>query len=71
MSLTAWRGMASAAIRHTSAVDEFQCCVDKTYEGLNSVAALVNDMLVFGKAMQEHDRNLRPCYMVAGRGACG
>uniref|UniRef100_A0A3P9K9H2 Gypsy retrotransposon integrase-like protein 1 n=1 Tax=Oryzias latipes TaxID=8090 RepID=A0A3P9K9H2_ORYLA len=43
-----------------SAQDEFQRRVDETYEGLDGVAAIVDDVLVFGKTKQEHDRNLRP-----------
>lgn len=42
-----------------SAQDEFQRRVDETYEGLTGVAAIVDDVLVFGKTRQDHDRNLR------------
>ncbi|KAK7938626.1 hypothetical protein WMY93_001952 [Mugilogobius chulae] len=43
----------------SSAQDEFQRRVDETYEGLRGVAAIVDDILVFGKTKQEHDENLR------------
>lgn len=39
--------------------DEFQRRVDETYEGLRGVACIVDDIVVFGKAKQEHDTNLR------------
>ncbi|CAI5681852.1 unnamed protein product [Oreochromis niloticus] len=42
-----------------SAQDEFQRRVDETYEGLRGVAAIVDDVLVFGATKQEHDDNLR------------
>lgn len=42
-----------------SAQDEFQRRVDETYKGLEGVAAIVDDILVFGKTKQDHDRNLR------------
>lgn len=42
-----------------SAQDEFQKKVDMTYEGLSGVAAIVDDILVFGKTAEEHDENLR------------
>uniref|UniRef100_A0A3P9BYY5 Caspase-8 n=1 Tax=Maylandia zebra TaxID=106582 RepID=A0A3P9BYY5_9CICH len=42
-----------------SAQDEFQRRVDETYEGLRGVAAIVDDVLVFGETKQEHDDNLR------------
>lgn len=42
-----------------SAQDEFQRRVDETYEGLTGVAAIVDDILVFGKTKLEHDNNLR------------
>lgn len=42
-----------------SAQDEFQRKIDETYEGLDGVAAIVDDILVFGKTKEEHDANLR------------
>lgn len=42
-----------------SAQDEFQRRVDETYEGLSGVAAIVDDVLVFGKTKLDHDRHLR------------
>lgn len=42
-----------------SAQDEFQRRVDETYEGLRGVAGIVDDIVVFGKTKEEHDRNLR------------
>lgn len=46
-----------------SAEDEFQRKIDETYEGLDSVAAIVDDILVFGKTKEEHDANLRTVLM--------
>lgn len=43
----------------SSAQDEFQRRVDETYEGLKGVAAIVDDILVFGRTKEEHDENLR------------
>ena len=42
-----------------SAQDEFQRKVDETYEGLQGVTAIVDDILVYGKSKEEHDSNLR------------
>lgn len=42
-----------------SAQDEFQRRVNETYEGLKGVAAIVDDILVFGRDKKEHDTNLR------------
>lgn len=42
-----------------SAQDEFQRRVDETYEGLEGVACIMDDIVVFGKTKEEHDRNLR------------
>ena len=42
-----------------SAQDEFQRRVDETYEGLQGVAGIVDDIVVFGKTRKEHDSNLR------------
>lgn len=41
-----------------SAQDEFQRRVDETYEGLQGVTAIVDDVLIFGKTKAEHDQNL-------------
>lgn len=41
-----------------SAQDEFQRKIDETYEGLHGVAAIVDDILVYGATREEHDRNL-------------
>lgn len=41
-----------------SAQDEFQRKIDETYEGLNGVMAIVDDILIFGKTKAEHDENL-------------
>ncbi|KAI2650666.1 Retrovirus-related Pol polyprotein from transposon 17.6 [Labeo rohita] len=43
-----------------SAQDEFQRRVNETYEGLKGVAAIVDDILVYGRDKEEHDTNLRP-----------
>lgn len=42
-----------------SAQDEFQRRVNETYEGLKGVAAIVDDILVFGRDKEEQDTNLR------------
>ncbi|KAK9513152.1 hypothetical protein VZT92_026713 [Zoarces viviparus] len=42
-----------------SAQDEFQRRVDEAYEGLQGVAAIVDDILVYGRTKEEHDANLR------------
>ncbi|KAJ8382941.1 hypothetical protein SKAU_G00037190 [Synaphobranchus kaupii] len=44
---------------HRMAQDKFQRRVDERYEGLDGVAAIFDDILVFGKTEQEHDRRLR------------
>ncbi|RXN04788.1 crumbs -like protein [Labeo rohita] len=46
-----------------SAQDEFQRKTDETYERLNGVAAIVDNILVFGKTEEEHDANLRAMLM--------
>ena len=42
-----------------SAQDEFQRRVDETYEGLDGVTAIVDDVLVFGQIRAEHDQRLK------------
>lgn len=42
-----------------SAQDKFQRRVNETYEGLKGVAAIVDDILVFGRDKEEQDTNLR------------
>lgn len=42
-----------------SAQDIFQRKINETYEELNGVAAIVDDILVFGRTKEEHDENLR------------
>ncbi|KAL6462444.1 hypothetical protein MHYP_G00288660 [Metynnis hypsauchen] len=42
-----------------SAQDEFQRRVDEAYEGLQGIAAIVDDILVYGRTKEEHDVNLR------------
>ncbi|KAI2650239.1 Retrovirus-related Pol polyprotein from transposon 17.6 [Labeo rohita] len=42
-----------------SAQDVFQQKIDEIYEGLPGVVAIVDDVLVYGKTKEEHDRNLR------------
>ena len=42
-----------------SAQDEFQRRVDEAYEGLPGVAAIVDDILVYGRTKEEHDASLR------------
>ena len=42
-----------------SAQDEFQRRVDEAYEGLQGIAAIVDDILVYGRTKEEHDANLR------------
>ncbi|KAL6471840.1 hypothetical protein MHYP_G00204900 [Metynnis hypsauchen] len=41
-----------------SAQDEFQWRVDEAYEGLQGIAAIVDDILVYGRTKEEHDTNL-------------
>uniref|UniRef100_A0A674NI52 Gypsy retrotransposon integrase-like protein 1 n=1 Tax=Takifugu rubripes TaxID=31033 RepID=A0A674NI52_TAKRU len=41
-----------------SAQDEFQRRVDETYEDLQGVTAIVDDILIFAKTKEEHDKNL-------------
>ncbi|RXN31466.1 Retrovirus-related Pol poly from transposon [Labeo rohita] len=41
-----------------AAQDEFQRKIDETYEGLNGVMAIVDDILIYGKTKAEHDENL-------------
>ena len=42
-----------------SAQDDFQRVIDESYEGLEGLAAIVDDILVYGKTREEHDSNLR------------
>ncbi|KAK7933266.1 hypothetical protein WMY93_004162 [Mugilogobius chulae] len=42
-----------------SAQDEFQRRIDETYEGLEGVAGIVDDIIVFGKTKEEHEKNLK------------
>lgn len=41
-----------------SAQDEFQRKIDETYEGLEGVTAIVDDVLIYGKTKAEYNRNL-------------
>lgn len=34
------------------------CLSDETYEGLEGVAGILDDIVVFGKTKEEHDHNL-------------
>ena len=38
-----------------SSQDEFQSHIDQCYEGLNGVATIVNDILVYGRTRSDHD----------------
>ena len=42
-----------------SSQDEFQFHIDQCYEGLNGVATIVHDILVYGRTRSDHDENLR------------
>jgi hypothetical protein len=42
-----------------SAQEVFQKKVHETYEGLSNVDAIVDDILVYGSSVEEHDANLR------------
>ena len=42
-----------------SSQDEFQRKIDESYEGLEGMVALVDDILVYGKSREEHDKNLK------------
>ena len=41
-----------------SAQDVFQRLVDETFGDLPGVAAIIDDILVYGETKQEHDKNL-------------
>nr|XP_023660029.1 uncharacterized protein K02A2.6-like [Paramormyrops kingsleyae] len=41
-----------------SAQDEFQRKVNETFEGLQGVTAIVDDILIYGGSKEEHDKNL-------------
>ena len=49
-----------------SAQDVFQRLVDKTFGDLPGVAAIIDDILVYGETKQEHDKNLRATLQRAG-----
>lgn len=42
-----------------NSMDLFQKKVDECFEGLSGVVAIVDDILVYGKSREEHDKNLR------------
>jgi len=42
-----------------SSMDIFQRKIDESFESLPGVVAIVDDVLVYGKTREEHDRNLR------------
>ena len=42
-----------------SAQDEFQRKIDETFEGLNGVTGIVDDIVVYGKTLADHDLNLK------------
>lgn len=42
-----------------SSQDEFQRKIDECFEGLPGIVAIVDDILVYGRTRQEHDKNLR------------
>lgn len=49
----------SSSIWHHFSSDEFQCKIAETYEGLNGVVAIVDDILVYRRTRNmEHDDNL-------------
>ena len=39
-----------------SSQDEFQRKIDLSFEGLDGVVAIVDDILVFGHTREEHDK---------------
>lgn len=41
------------------AQDEFQRKIDESFEGVDGMEAIVDDILVYGRTVQEHDMNLR------------
>ncbi|MET0104994.1 MAG: RNase H-like domain-containing protein [Sedimenticola sp.] len=43
----------------SSSADLFQRKVNEVFEGLPGVAAIVDDILIYGRTRDEHDRNLR------------
>jgi hypothetical protein len=42
-----------------SSQDIFQRKIDETFEGLQGVTSIIDDLLVFGSTRAEHDRNLK------------
>lgn len=42
-----------------SSQDEFQRYIDESFENLDGVEVIVDDILVHGRTRDEHDRNLR------------
>lgn len=40
------------------AQDEFQRKIAEMYEGLSGIAAIVDDILLYGRTKEEHDANL-------------
>ena len=42
-----------------SAQDEFQLCMEETFEGLEGVAIIIDDSLVYGASEEEHNERLR------------
>jgi len=38
--------------------DIFQTKIDQTFEGCEGVAGIADDIVVFGKTSEEHDRNM-------------
>ena len=42
-----------------SSQDEFQRKIDESYEEVEGMIALVDDILLYGKSREEHDKNLK------------
>lgn len=43
----------------SSSSDIFQQKMDEIFEGLPGVTTIVDDILIYGRSLEEHDRNLR------------
>ncbi|KAK2721793.1 hypothetical protein QYM36_003938 [Artemia franciscana] len=42
-----------------SAQDEFQRCMEETFEGIKGFSIIVDDIILSGKTIEEHDANVR------------
>ncbi|KAK2718623.1 hypothetical protein QYM36_005837 [Artemia franciscana] len=42
-----------------SAQDEFHCCIEEAFEGLEGLAIIIDDILTYGVNQEDHDERLR------------